>query len=84
MKLNLSRHGLGLLVAVPRLHVFGASVLASQMPAPQRTVFATMSGGFAVLMPVFYAGFGIASGVTGAALYTLPAKIDGGIEMQME
>lgn len=60
------------------------SAFASQMPAPQRTVFAAMGVGFAVFMPVLYAAFGFIGGVIGAALYNLAAKIVGGIEVEVE
>jgi len=70
------------LLALP--FFFIGMLIASQMPAPQRGIFAFIGVGMAIAMPVFYACMGFIVGVVGAAIYNVIAQWVGGIEVEVE
>lgn len=72
---------MGLLIA-PLFLIVG--LLSPNMPAQQRAGMMFMTGGFAVFLPVLYAGMGFVTGVLGSAFYNLVAKWVGGIEVDVE
>lgn len=70
------------LLALP--FFFIGMLVASQMPGPQRGIFAFIGVGMALTLPVFYACMGFVIGVAGAAIYNVIAKWVGGIEVEVE
>jgi len=61
-----------------------AMLVTSQMPAPQRGIFAAFGIGMMLALPVFYACLGFVVGVIGAAIYNVIAQWVGGLEVEVE
>ena len=66
--------------------VAGAFAPASQQSAeaPAPALFAAMTVGFGIFMPIIYGVMGFVGGIIAAALYNLFARRIGGIEVEVE
>ena len=60
------------------------SVVATQLPAPQRVGFLAFGAGFALAVPFIYAAMGFVFGALGALIYNDVSKWIGGIEVEVE